>query len=147
MKGQLLIIAAVGLLLAADKPPEPAAQKDLERLQGTWNLVSAKKDGQPLAAEKVERTTIVFEGNTFRFPGLAEDVTSKEGTVRLDATKKPKRMDATSTDGEVMLGIYELEEDRYKVCFAPAGKPRPGAFTSQPGSGYILQVWQRKKTE
>ncbi len=42
-----------------------------------------------------------------------------------------------------MLGIYELEGDRYKVCFAPPGKARPDDFTSKPGTGYILQVWQR----
>jgi len=34
-------------------------------------------------------------------------------------------MDATSTEKEVMLGIYELDGDHYKVCFAPTGKPRP----------------------
>ena len=54
-------------------------------------------------------------------------------------------MDTVSTEKEVMLGIYELGDDSYKVCFAPVGKPRPGEFTSQPGSGNILQVWEREK--
>ena len=49
-------------------------------------------------------------------------------------------MDTISTEKEVMLGIYALEEGGYKVCFAPAGKPRPTEFGSTPGSGYILQV-------
>jgi len=44
-----------------------------------------------------------------------------------------------------MLGIYELEPDSYKVCFAPAGKPRPTEFASTPGSGQILQLWKRQK--
>jgi hypothetical protein len=56
-------------------------------------------------------------------------------------------MDAKSTQGEVMLGIYEIKGDRYKVCFSPAGKGRPAQFGSRPGSGYILQVWQRKKDQ
>ena len=47
-------------------------------------------------------------------------------------------MDAISTEKEVMLGIYALDEGGYKVCFAPAGKPRPTALGSSPGSGYIL---------
>jgi len=46
-----------------------------------------------------------------------------------------------------MLGIYALEENGYKVCFASVGKPRPTEFTSTPGSGYILQSWERKKNE
>jgi hypothetical protein len=44
-----------------------------------------------------------------------------------------------------MLGIYALDANGYKVCFAPAGKPRPTDFGSEPGSGKILQVWERQK--
>ena len=148
MKARLLMIAALGLLLAAcnRQAPTPATPKtDLDRLQGTWYLDSAMQDGKPLPEVKVKQTTIVFKGNTFRFPGSAEYATSKAGTIKLDETKTPKQMDAISTDKEVMLGIYALDEGGYKVCFAPAGKPRPTALGSSPGSGYILQVWARQK--
>ena len=56
-------------------------------------------------------------------------------------------MDAISTDKEVMLGIYVLEENGYKVCFAPVGKPRPTEFNSASGSGQILQSWERQNKE
>jgi hypothetical protein len=56
-------------------------------------------------------------------------------------------MDAISTEKEVMLGIYALEENGYKVCFAPAGKPRPTEFSSTPGSGQILQSWERQNKQ
>lgn len=98
-----------------------------------------------LPADKVKKTTIVFKGDTFQFPGLAEYATSKSGTIKLDETKTPKEMDAISTEKEVMLGIYVLQENGYKVCFAPAGKPRPTEFSSTAGSGYILQSWERQK--
>ena len=152
MKIRLLIIAALGLLPAAcNRPaqaPAPAASKtDLERLQGTWHLVMAMQDGNALPEDKVKQTTIVFKGDTFRFPGSAEYATSKSGTVKLDETKTPKEMDAISTEKEVMLGIYALEENGYKVCFAPVGKPRPTAMASAPGSGYILQAWQREQKQ
>ena len=120
---------------------------DLDRLQGTWNLVAAFQDGKPLPADKVKQTTIVFKGDTFRFPGSAEYATSKEGTIKLDENKTPKEMDAISTEKEVMLGIYRVEENGYKVCFAPAGKPRPTEFTSTPGNGQILQIWERQKKQ
>jgi len=84
-------------------------------------------------------------GSVARFPGLAEDATSKAGTFTLDPTKNPKEMDSTSDQQAVSLGIYELEADSYKVCFSPAGKARPVNFSSDPGSGQIFQVWQRQK--
>jgi uncharacterized protein (TIGR03067 family) len=117
---------------------------DLDRLQGTWNLVSAMQDGNALPEDKVKQMTIVIKGDTFRFPGSAEYATSRAGTIKLNESKNPKEMDAISTEKEVMLGIYVLEENDYKVCFAPAGMPRPTEFTSTPGSGYILQSWKRQ---
>jgi uncharacterized protein (TIGR03067 family) len=150
MKARLLIIAALGLLLAAcnRQAPAPAAPKtDLDRFQGTWYLVMAMQDGKALPEDKVKETTIVFKGDTFRFPGLAEYATSKAGTIKLDETKTPKEMDAISTEKEVMLGIYALDENGYKVCFAPAGKPRPTEFTSTPANGQIYQYWLRQKKQ
>ena len=120
---------------------------DLDGIQGTWNLVSAMEDGKALPEEKVKQTTIVLKGNTFHFPGLAEDATSRAGTFKLDETTTPKQMDSFSTDKELMLGIYELEPDSYKVCFAQVGKPRPTTFSSESGSGRILQVWERHRTQ
>ena len=146
-KPQFLIIAAIGVSLAVDTPQDPASKKDLDGLQGSWKLVSAMRDGEALPKDKAKKTTIVIKDDTFLFPDLAEYATSKEGTIKLDATTKPKQMDATSTEKEVMLGIYELERDSYKVCFAPAGKPRPTDFSSSPGSGYILQSWERQKKQ
>jgi uncharacterized protein (TIGR03067 family) len=116
---------------------------DLDKMQGTWNLVSAMEDGKALPADEVKQTTIVVKGNTFRFPGLAKDATSRAGTFKLDEAKNPKEIDSASDEKEVSLGIYELEPDKYKICFAPAGKPRPTNFSSAPGSGQILQFWAR----
>jgi uncharacterized protein (TIGR03067 family) len=150
MKTRLLMIAFLGLLAAAchRQAQAPAPPKtDLDRLQGTWNLIMAMQDGKALPEDKVKQTTIVFKGDTFRFPGSAEYATSKAGTIKLDESKNPKEMDAISTDKEVMLGIYRLEQNGYKVCFAPAGKPRPTEFTSKPENGYILQSWERQNKQ
>ena len=105
-KAQFLIIAAIGVSLAADNTQDLASKKDLDGLQGSWKLVSAMRDGQALPKDKVKKTTIVIKDDTFLFPDSAEYETSKEGTIKLDATAKPKQMDATSTEKEVMLGIY-----------------------------------------
>ena len=47
--------------------------------------------------------------------------------------------------GQTWLGIYELSGDTYRSCFATEGKPRPTAFTSEPGSGNVLWVFKREK--
>src|SRR5438552_3512205 len=60
-------------------PEDSATKKDLEGLQGTWRLISAMEDGKSLAEDKVKQTTIVIKDDTFRFPHLAEDATSKAG--------------------------------------------------------------------
>jgi hypothetical protein len=45
--------------------------------------------------------------------------------------------------GRQYLGIYEVGENTRKMCFAPAGRPRPDAFTSEQGSGRILVELER----
>ena len=59
---------------------------DLDKMQGTWNLVSAMEDGNGLPEDEVKQTTIVIQGNAFRFPGLAEDATSSVSHGRLAQT-------------------------------------------------------------
>src|SRR5438876_11436765 len=115
-------------------PEDSATKKDLEGLQGTWRLISAMEDGKSLAEDKVKQTTIVIKDDTFRFPHLAEDATSKAGTIKLDATKKPKQMETVSTEKEVIVGIYELDGHGYRVCFEPGGKPRTSEWTLKSGS-------------
>ena len=43
----------------------------------------------------------------------------------------------------VYSGIYLLEGDKLKVCYALSGKARPTAFATKPGSGAILFVLER----
>jgi len=133
--------------MKTDDSRDAASETDLVQMQGTWQLVSAMEDGEKLTEDKVKQTSIVVEGNTFRFPGLAEDATSTAGTFTLDATKRPKEIDSMSTEKEVMLGIYEMGDDSYKICFAPAGKSRPSEFASTLGNHQILQFWQRQKKQ
>src|SRR4051812_17857554 len=98
-------LLAVGLVAAPAARPGVAAKKDLDRLQGSWQLVSAMQDGKALPADTVKRATIVFRGDTFRFPAAAEQATSRDGTITVDPTTTPKAMDARSPDGVVMRGI------------------------------------------
>ena len=44
-----------------------------------------------------------------------------------------------------MKGIYEIDGDNYKVCFAPPGKDRPKEFSSKGDEGLTLSVWKKAK--
>src|SRR5439155_12488432 len=78
-----------------------------------------------------------YHGQIHRFgwwPGGA----SGAGTFKIDPTKSPKTADSLQTEGpdkgKTLLGIYEIIDDNHKrACWAPVGKPRPTAFTSEPG--------------
>jgi uncharacterized protein (TIGR03067 family) len=149
MKLHRLTVLTVTLLFAADASKDDAAKKDLEKLQGTWALVSAERDGKKLSGEEVKKTRITFKGDSFAFPDASGIGTSQKGIIKVYPSKTPKWMDSKATNatakGEISLGIYEIAGDDYKVCFAPPGKGRPKEFASKPGSGHILQLWKREK--
>ena len=42
-------------------------------------------------------------------------------------------------------GIYELDGDTLKVCYAIDGGKRPAEFKAKPGSKHVLIVFKRLK--
>jgi len=98
-----------------------------------------------VSEEEAKNTLITISGSDFVFPNDSKIGTSAKGTVKLDATKNPKWIDAISSkDGAKSLGIYEFVDDGYRVCFAEPGKDHPKDFSAKSGSGNNLQVWKKK---
>jgi uncharacterized protein (TIGR03067 family) len=141
----LLLLGAV-LLVAADKPVD-ANKQDLEKLQGDWGVASQVVDGKKVADDEAQTLfrTVKADAYTVFF----YDKPISKGTFTIDATAKPKTIDArpagAAKDAPPLLGIYEIEGDTYRVCFAPAGKERPKDFNCPEGSGHTLTVWKREK--
>jgi hypothetical protein len=44
-----------------------------------------------------------------------------------------------------MLGVYQLREDSFVVCFAAAGKDRPTALKPAGGPGLRVLAFKREK--
>ena len=103
------------------------------------------EDRSNLSKDKVKETTLVFRSDTFLFLGAAEDVSSRAGTFQLEVKKTPEEVDFTSTNKEVMLGIYSLGKDGYKIGFAPVDCPHPTSFSSTSENDNILHSWARQK--
>ena len=140
--------ATTTILTAADSMDQ-LIEKDYERLSGTWILTSGVVDGRPVAEEVRNKTKLVTMRDKFTLSTGAQTGTSEDGTFTIDPTKSPKTVDSVQGSGpdkgKTLLGVYEIIDDNHKrACWAPAGKPRPTDFTSTPGSGYILQVWERE---
>jgi uncharacterized protein (TIGR03067 family) len=137
-------LVCVGLLAAADAKDD--AKKELDKFTGTWKAVSATRDGKDLPREDVEKIKLVVKGDGYTLTVGDETI---EGTHKLDPSKSPKTIDAVRTKGpdkdKPLLGIYELTDDTYKACFAPAGKDRPTEFASKAGSGNRLYVFKKEK--
>jgi len=135
----LLMVLAVGLLLAADD-----ANKDQEKLQGDWTLQSGERDGNPFPDEIVKSLKRNITGNKFTI--TRDDQPLAKGTFTLDPAKKPKAIDIKLEGTESAVhGIYEVEGDAFKLCYAAPGEARPKEFAAPAGSGFTMAVWKRAK--
>jgi uncharacterized protein (TIGR03067 family) len=143
-----MVLVAVLLVAAAPVPREDEAKKEVEKLQGTWKVVSIEEGGK-VASEKGNRT-VTFDKDTLTLSQDGEAVL--KGTFKLDPSKKPKAIDVTITQGKgadkgkVLQGIYELDKDSLKWCTSdPGGKERPGEFSTKVGSKIVLFKLEKEK--
>jgi uncharacterized protein (TIGR03067 family) len=140
----VLFLATAGLALAADAKDD--AKKELEKLQGTWVMVSSERGGKKMSEDEVKAFQRTVKGDEYIV--LHNGETLVKGTFTIDPTKKPKTIDALRSEGEnkdtPMRGIYEIDGDTYKVCFAPPGMERPTEFVSKEGSMHVISVWKRQ---
>jgi uncharacterized protein (TIGR03067 family) len=120
-----------------------AEEKNGQQLQGSWKVVVAE------AADKgvIVGDVLTFaDDNRLNFEKVRDQVVKKDSaTFSVDATKKPKAIDL-HPDKKPVLGIYELNGDRLKMCFSRPGKPRPTKFDS-PGvdSIFLFLELERQK--
>lgn len=141
-----MVVAAAGLAMAADAPQQDAVKAELEKMSGTYKLISAETDGVMASADVLKNSKLVIKGDEHDVK-VGDDI--YKGTHKIDPSKTPKTIDASDVEGvnkgKTMLGIYELTADELKVCFAPAGKDRPKEFSAKKGTGHMLHVWKREK--
>src|SRR6266404_163768 len=124
-----------------------AVKQDLAKLQGEWTMVSGSADGQPMPDDMLKQMKRVCKGDeTTTTMGGQLFIKAK---IILDPSKTPKTIDYVMLDGftkgKTQLGIYEVDGDTFKSCFAAPGAERTTDFTSKPGDRRKLSVWKRQK--
>jgi uncharacterized protein (TIGR03067 family) len=143
-------IALTTLISCGCNASDPA-KKDIDALQGTWEIVSAEKGGKDITQEcQDEGFKITFQGDAW-----IQDVkgyhfnTSKDSHIKIDASKLPKEFDhihtLTSTIASTYPGIYKLNGDTLTLCFDVDLKSRPTEFATAGSSGYFLVNLKRAK--
>lgn len=143
-RGLWLTCIALSIVLAAD-----AADQSEPGLEGDWSTASFLRGGKPLPQEKQfpDRIMTIKDGT---FTEKRDGKVAVRGPLKVDASKKPKWIDATFHEGgpgygETVLGIYELDGDTLKVCCGAAGDPRPATFESKEGTALRLIIYKRHK--
>ena len=127
------------------------ADPELQKFQGSWVMTSAKMDGKKVSKDHIKQNKLTFDGDKAEIYSPHQHKEVMIATItKLDATKKPKEMEwvraSGPSAGATMFSIYRFKgADQYTVCFHPTSASAPAKFSSEPGSGNILQTWKRVK--
>jgi RNA polymerase sigma factor (sigma-70 family) len=150
--GKLSIVLVAALVLGGTSwlvyprplvsPPQattPAIAQDLDRLQGTWVIVSSEVDGQK---DNFGELRLTFAGDRVTYHSTKGE---ESAPLRLNASATPKEIDI-DFEGGTLPGIYEIEGNRLKWCWSK-GHRRPASFdTAAPGSDILtfLHVYEKR---
>ena len=110
--------------------------------------MSIEADGNASRPEDAAKIKVVNTGDG-GWTIFADGKMVAKGTNELLPGSVPKGIDFVVTetpDGAVTRrhqGIYELQQDTRRICFAGPDAARPTAFASQKGSGHVLVTLQR----
>jgi uncharacterized protein (TIGR03067 family) len=137
---RFVFVVSIVMAIAGGQDKKDDGNRDLDRLRGTWKVVSIIQNGREVP--NASDNSISFD---------AQNVTIKEkngqskGTCTLDAAKEPKHIDLIPDNdkGKKVQAIYSLKGDELKLCLAAPGRDRPTKFESKPGSRYRLVILKR----
>ena len=137
-----------------------AASRDMQVLQheaesgsirGTWSPVWSMWEGISTSTDDLADVTLTVMKSWCEV--RRGETLIRWGTCASDPTQSPRTLDVcfaesdvTELIGAALLGIYEVSEDRLRICYGPPGGKRAESFSSIPGSGQYLAEYERRPT-
>lgn len=123
---------------------EDSIKSELKGFEGSWQLISAVKDGVETPDDVVKKIRVVIKGNAHTVY-FGDDAIAKEIPFTIDPAMNPKTTVDTLPDGKQIHGIYKLDGEMLTSCVAEIGKDRPSEFSAKLGTGHTLRVFKRIK--
>jgi uncharacterized protein (TIGR03067 family) len=120
---------------------------DLERMQGTWTVISLTEQGTAIPAAETDSFEYVVSKDVVTV--YQKGKVAVKYQVKLDPDKKPKAIDFTDqTDGKngnTEPGIYVFDGEKLKFCLDEKRKGRPTVFEGKETETYSVIVLTKKK--
>jgi uncharacterized protein (TIGR03067 family) len=150
-----VVLAGLAAGFAPAPFPKPADKvPDQKKLQGTWKVVRfARGDTDMTASYARFDRKVVIAGDSWMWQ-LGGRPSSIQYTLALDPKKKPRTFDLQRTlparpgrpvpPRTYLRGIYQIEGDTLKLCYANSREERPTSFTAA-GSNHIHMTLKREK--
>jgi uncharacterized protein (TIGR03067 family) len=150
---RILVFAVIALTTisasAARADDKEAVKKELEQFQGEWSMVSGSANGYDIPDAMRKDFKRVCKDDEITVTN--GDQIFMKAKIAIDPSKKPKTIDYDVIDGPTkgkkLLGIYELDGDKLKSCFAAPDAERPADFTAKAGDKRTASVWKREKKQ
>jgi uncharacterized protein (TIGR03067 family) len=143
---RLRTIGGLSLALAlALASPGLARADDFDRMQGAWRATYAAVGDKVANKNQLKGIGVVVDGTKFT---LNEGAVSESAHLHLDPEATPRVVEfRQGKEKETKLlyhGIYQFEEDKLKICWGPAGAPRPGRFETDKKNDRRLFILEKK---
>ena len=128
-----LLLAGLGSPNASGDPLGDALTKELKALAGTWRPISAENNGYKSSEGDLDGILWIRDADGKWTARRGDKAVVEWAVKKIDPTKNPKTIDIEVTAGPykgvVYLGIYELDGDTLRICFALPDRPvRPTEF-------------------
>ncbi len=142
----MVLAALCGMLAQPNLLRAEERKAGTDELQGSWMVVSKERNGEKQEAPKM---VLTFKGD--KFEAVIDGKAVESGTIKADASKKPKTYSVTITGdfaekGNTYNGIFVVDGDTLKTCVnTNTGKEAPTEFATKAGTGHQLIVWKRVK--
>ena len=138
----ILLFCAAASLAHAD-PAEDKIKKESADLQGVWKLIGFEVDGKEAFLQEHRQIRWVIKDDKVLYGG------EELGKLTLDPSADPKCVDLGLVKSKrVHEGIYTLDKDRLKICFAmetDGVKERPSKFDNEGLEKYRTLLFDRDK--